>query len=311
MIDPLLRNAIIFANMLTLMSIGLTLTYMTTKVPNFAHGTLVTVGIYVSMTAGQIFNLTPYLALPFSFVLGGFTAVVIYLLVLRPQMKRGASIVGLMVATLAIDVFFIGVLNIYADSVQRISKVVTRYFILRRFDFTFADQPGIFFVLPSLVVCSVVLLHILLTRTKFGIAMRAVVEDASLAGVLGINVNKVYLVSWFIAGGLASLAGALLPLWLQGSTDTGTRMIVSIFSASILGGLLNIYGAVLGGLLVGLVEVLGTNLLAQIFGVWIIPYRPALPLAIMVVTLLVAPMGLASIRRSELRAVKRRGRSWL
>ncbi|MEM3652207.1 MAG: branched-chain amino acid ABC transporter permease, partial [Nitrososphaerales archaeon] len=284
MIDPLLRNAIIFANMLTLMSIGLTLTYMTTKVPNFAHGTLVTVGIYVSMTAGQIFNLTPYLALPFSFVLGGFTAVVIYLLVLRPQMKRGASIVGLMVATLAIDVFFIGVLNIYADSVQRISKVVTRYFILRRFDFTFADQPGIFFVLPSLVVCSVVLLHILLTRTKFGIAMRAVVEDASLAGVLGINVNKVYLVSWFIAGGLASLAGALLPLWLQGSTDTGTRMIVSIFSASILGGLLNIYGAVLGGLLVGLVEVLGTNLLAQIFGVWIIPYRPALPLAIMVVT---------------------------
>ncbi|MEM3510947.1 MAG: branched-chain amino acid ABC transporter permease, partial [Nitrososphaerales archaeon] len=260
MIDPLLRNAIIFANMLTLMSIGLTLTYMTTKVPNFAHGTLVTVGIYVSMTAGQIFNLTPYLALPFSFVLGGFTAVVIYLLVLRPQMKRGASIVGLMVATLAIDVFFIGVLNIYADSVQRISKVVTRYFILRRFDFTFADQPGIFFVLPSLVVCSVVLLYILLTRTKFGIAMRAVVEDASLAGVLGINVNKVYLVSWFIAGGLASLAGALLPLWLQGSTDTGTRMIVSIFSASILGGLLNIYGAVLGGLLVGLVEVLGTNL---------------------------------------------------
>lgn len=292
------------------MSVGLTLTYMTTKVPNFAHGTLVTVGIYVSMTAGQLFNLTPYYMLPFAFVLGGFTAVLIYLLVLRPQMNRGASIVGLMVATLAIDVFFIGVLNIYADSVQRIFKVVTRYFILRRFDFTLAEQPGIFFVLPTLVACSVALLHILLTRTKFGIAMRAVVEDAALAGVLGINVNKVYLVSWFIAGGLASLAGALLPLWLQGSTDTGTRMIVSIFSASILGGLLNIYGAVLGGLLVGLAEVLGTNLLAQILGVWFIPYRPALPLAIMVITLLVAPMGLAGIGRPEVRALKRRIRIW-
>lgn len=311
MIDPLIRNAIIFANMLTLMSVGLTLTYMTTKVPNFAHGTLVTVGIYVSMTVGQIFNLTPYYALPFSFVLGGFTAAAIYLLVLRPQMNRGASLVALMVATLAVDVFFIGVLNIYADSVQRVFKVVTRYFILRRFDFTFADQPGIFFVLPSLVACSVVLLHILLTRTKFGVAMRAVVEDASLAGVLGINVNRVYLVSWFIAGGLASLAGCLLPLWLQGSTDTGTRMIVSIFSASILGGLLNIYGAVLGGLLVGLVEVLGTNALGQIVGVWFIPYRPALPLAIMVITLLVAPMGLAGVGWSEVRALRRRVRSWL
>ena len=311
MIDPLLRNAIIFANLLTLMSVGLTLTYMTTKVPNFAHGTLVTVGIYVAMTAGQIFDLTPYYALPFAFIIGGCTATLIYLLVLRPQMNRGASMVALMVATLAIDVFFIGVLNIYADSIQRVFKVVTRYFILRRFDFTFADQPGILFILPTIVVCSVVLLYILLTHTKFGVAMRAVVEDASLAGVLGINVNKVYVVSWFIAGGLAALAGCLLPLWLQGSTDTGTRMIVSIFSASILGGLLNIYGAILGGLIVGLVEVLGTNLLAQIVGVWFIPYRPALPLAIMVLTLLIAPMGLAGLTTLSVEGVSRRRKGWL
>ena len=310
MIDPLLRNAIIFANLLTLMSVGLTLTYMTTKVPNFAHGTLVTVGIYVAMTFGQLFDLTPYYALPFAFALGGCIAVLIYLLVLRPQMNRGASIVALMVATLAIDVFFIGVLNIYADTIQRVYKVVTRYFILRRFDFTFADQPGIFYILPTIVVCSVVLLYILLTRTKFGVAMRAVVEDASLASVLGINVNKVYLVSWFIAGGMASLAGCLLPLWLQGSTDTGARLIVSIFSASILGGLLNIYGAILGGLIVGLVEVLGTNLFAQIVGVWFIPYRPALPLLILVITLLIAPMGLAGLSEVGVRGVRRR-KGWL
>jgi len=310
LIDPLLRNAIIFANLLTLMSVGLTLTYMTTKVPNFAHGTLVTVGIYVAMTFGQLFNVTPYCALPLAFAIGGCTSILIYLLVLRPQMNRGASIVALMVATLAVDVFFIGVLNIYADSIQRVYKVVTRYFILRRFDFTLADQPGVFFILPAIVFCSVVLLYILLTRTKFGVAMRAVVEDASLAGVLGINVNKVYMVSWFIAGGLASLAGCLLPLWLQGSTDTGTRMIVSIFSASILGGLLNIYGAILGGLVVGLVEVLGTNLLAQAVGVWFIPYRPALPLIIMVITLLIAPMGLAGLTELGVRGARRR-KGWL
>lgn len=305
MIDPLLRNAIIFANLLTLMSIGLTLTYMTTKVPNFAHGTLVTVGIYVAMTCSQLFGLTPYYALPLAFVIGGCTATLIYLLVLRPLMNRGASVVALMVTTLAVDVFFIGVVNIYADSIQKIFKVITRYFILRRFDFTLFDQPGIFFILPTIVACSVVLLYILLTHTKFGIAMRAVVEDAALAGVLGINVKRVYMVSWFIAGGLASLAGCLLPLWLQCSTDTGSRMIVSIFSASILGGLLNIYGAILGGLIVGLVEVLGTNMLAQIVGVWFIPYRPALPLAIMVITLLIAPMGLTGLSTIGVKGVKK------
>jgi branched-chain amino acid transport system permease protein len=210
-----------------------------------------------------------------------------------------------MVTTLAVDVFFIGVVNIYADSIQKIFKVITRYFILRRFDFTLFDQPGIFFILPTIVACSVVLLYILLTHTKFGIAMRAVVEDAALAGVLGINVKRVYMVSWFIAGGLASLAGCLLPLWLQCSTDTGSRMIVSIFSASILGGLLNIYGAILGGLIVGLVEVLGTNMLAQIVGVWFIPYRPALPLAIMVITLLIAPMGLTGLSTIGVKGVKK------
>jgi len=309
LIDPLLRNAIIFANLLTLMSVGLTLTYMTTKVPNFAHGTLVTLGIYVAMTFSQLFDLTPYYALPLAFVIGGCTATLIYLLVLRPLMNRGASVVALMVTTLAVDVFFIGVVNIYADSIQKIFKVITRYFILRRFDFTLFDQPGIFFILPTIVVCSAVLLYILLTRTKFGIAMRAVVEDAALAGVLGINVNKVYMVSWFIAGGLASLAGCLLPLWLQCSTDTGSRMIVSIFSASILGGLLNIYGAILGGLIVGLVEVLGTNMLAQIVGVWFIPYRPALPLAIMVITLLIAPKGLTGLYTIGVKGVKK-GRRW-
>jgi branched-chain amino acid transport system permease protein len=77
-----------------------------------------------------------------------------------------------------------------------------------------------------------------------------------------------------------------------------------MFSASILGGLLNIYGAVVGGFLVGLVEVLGTTYLGQYVGLWMIPYRPSLPLVMMVIVLMVAPLGIGGVSRSRFRRGK-------
>ncbi len=122
--------------------------------------------------------------------------------------------------------------------------------------------------------------------------MRAAIEDSSLASVVGINVNFVYAVSWFSAGGLAGLSGALIPLRLQTSTNTGWILIVSIFAASIVGGLLNIYGAVLGGFLIGLAVKLGPYYLAPSIGTWIHRYEQLIPLIVMAGTLLVVPKGL-------------------
>ncbi|MDW8084395.1 MAG: branched-chain amino acid ABC transporter permease, partial [Candidatus Caldarchaeum sp.] len=138
-------------------------------------------------------------------------------------------------------------------------------------------------------------LYVLLNKTRFGIAMRAAIENAALAGVMGINVKNVYMFSWFLAGGLAGVAGSLMGLWFQGDPGFGSRMLVSIFSASIVGGLQNIYGAVIGGYLVGLAEILGTAQLASVFGVQILPYRPLIPLLAMIVTLLVVPKGLSAL----------------
>jgi branched-chain amino acid transport system permease protein len=295
MVDPLLSGALIFSSLLSLLSIGLTLTYMTTKVPNFAHASLAAVGAYVTLTTGELLGGSPYLFLPFAFVIGGLVGLVQYRIIFKPLIRRGVNIIGLMVATLAMEFIFLSILNIYADSLSKELKVRSRYFLLAIKDFEFAGIPGLLIVASILVVLTATTLYLFLTKTKFGIAIRAAIEDPALASVVGVNVNRVYAVSWLIAGALGVLSGALLPLWFPGNPDMGSRLIVSVFAASIIGGLGNVYGAVLGGFVIGFAELLGTNFLATQFGPWVIPYRPLIPLAAIVITLLLAPQGLLGV----------------
>ena len=218
-----------------------------------------------------------------------------YLLVFKPLIRRGVNIVGLMVATLALEFIFLSLMNIYADFLSREFMVRSRYFYLAITDFEIAGVPGLLIVASILVAVTATTLYLFLTKTKFGIAIRASIEDPSLASVVGVNVNFVYAASWLIAGVLGALSGALLPLWFPGNADMGSKLIVSVFAASIIGGLRNIYGAVIGGFIIGFAELLGTNWLATQFGPWIIPYRPLIPLVAIAVTLLLAPKGLFGV----------------
>jgi len=296
-IDPVLfSRAIIFSSLLTLLSIGLTLTYLTTKVPNFAHGTFAAVGAYITLTAVELWQGNPYHFLIVALAVGGLIGLAQYLIVFRPLMRRGATVVALMITTLAMEFILLAVLNIYADYLSRVFKVRSRYFFLTQYDVRIVGQRGLLLVAPTLVATTVVLLYLALTRTRFGVAMRAAIEDSSLASVVGVNVDLVYAVSWFIAGGLGTLSGALFPLWFPGNPDMGSRYIVSAFAASTVGGVYSIYGAVLGGYLIGLAEVLGTTYLASWVGSWVIPYRPLIPLIAIVVTLLLAPRGIVGVR---------------
>jgi len=295
MIEPIYLSAIIFSSLLTLLSIGLTLTYLTTKVPNFAHGTFAAVGAYITLTVVVLWKGNVYHYLFLAFIIGGIIALAQYVIVFRRLMRRGATIVGLMIATLAIELMLLAVLNIYADYLSTQFKIKSRYFLLRAADITIADQRGLLFVAPALAAGTVTLLYLALTRTKFGVAMRAAIEDSSLASTVGINVNLVYAISWFIAGGLAGLSGGLIPLHSLSNPDTGAVWIVSTFAASIVGGLFNIYGAVLGGYLIGLAEILGTDYIASWLGTWAIPYRPLIPLIAIAISLLLAPKGLTGV----------------
>ena len=306
----LLIDAIIFGNLLVLLSIGLTLTYITLKIPNFAHGDFATIGIYVAYYFLVFYKISPYLTLPIAFLVSGTIALLSYLLVFRPLNNRGISIVGLMVASIAIEVALRSTLHIYADSLTNVYKVISRGFIFRDFGIRISRTiyiPGLLIVSTALTFTLIITLYILLTKTKFGIAMRAAIENPDLAEVLGVDVNKVYAVSWFLAGGLAGLAGALVPFRMSANPEIGWMLLLRVFSSSILGGLSSIYGAMLGGYIVGFAEVIGIQLLSNPPFNLSTAYRPAIPFAILIATLLLMPEGLASKIKLEKIAAKIRG----
>ena len=299
-IDPIFSDAVIFASLLALLGLGLTLTYLTTRVPNFAHASFATIGVYVSLAAIHVWDTSPYLAIPVSFLLSGAAAVSLYTFVLKPLIRKKATQAILMISTLAFDLIIIAVINIVADYLSRSYHILSREFSLRSYDAQVSGMPLIVIAAPAAIAVLMVVLHLVLKRTKFGIAMRASTENEDLAGTVGINVKLVYGVAWMLGGGVAGVAGALMSLWFQGDPNLGPLLIPSVFAASIVGGFMSIYGAIAGGILVGLSEVLGTRFLAGEFGSWLIAYRPLIPLAFIGATLMIAPRGLAGVEWGRL-----------
>ena len=295
LIPAIWMNALIFASTLTLLSIGFTLTYLTAKVPNFAHGTYAGVGIYVSFTFSKILGFSPYVGYPVAFLVGGLVSVIIYMLVINVLTRMGGGAIVLTISTLAIQIFLGAMIQIYAYWLLLRYSTYTQVFMLKEFDFKIGGFPGIFVVSIGLTLTSVLLLHYMLTRTKIGVAMRATAEDPELASVLGININQVQIFSWFLTGGLACLAGAMIPMWFMSTPSTGAMMITSIMAGSLLGGFESVYGAVVGGFLVGLSEVMLTTWGQQVLGVWVGEYRPLIPMIFLVAVLLIEPEGLQGV----------------
>jgi len=284
-----------YSAFLSLMALGITLLYRTTKVANFAHASFVTVGAYVTYTLNITLSRNPYVGAPVAFVLVGAIALFLFYTVLEPLRRRNSSTVMLMIATLALDIIMFGVVNIHADYLTSAYAVPSRNVLLSGLDFRFMGQPGILFVALGTLATCLAALYILLNYTTLGIAMRASMENPHLAETVGINVSMMLAVSWFIGGGLAGLAGALIPIWTEISPNTGTLLLASMFCVSIVGGLEQIYGAVLGGLLLGLVDVVGTSVLASLVGPWVTLYEPVIPLIVLSATLIIAPKGLAGV----------------
>lgn len=296
MVPSFITDSIVYGSLFGLMAVGLTLTYLTTKVPNFAYGSFVTIGIYTSFSLYRLDNVNPYFSTLVAFPVGALSSVGMYLGILRVLARRGSSLVALMISTLALDIAFIGIFGIYTDYLYYHYLLIdTKSFYQLGGDFALFGIPGLAYVAPISLGLITVSLFILLTRTRFGIAMRASVENPSLARVVGIDVEETYVFAWALAGGFAALSGSFYTLWLPGSVDSGSKLIVEIFSASVLGGLASIYGAVLGGLIIGASEILVTNAGTQLFGSWVLVYQKGIPLVIMVITLLFLPQGLVSI----------------
>ncbi len=299
-----LEGAIIYSNLLVLLSIGLTITYITTAVPNFAQGSFAVFGSYIALTMLRLFGIHPYYSIPIALIFGGLLGVAVYLFILKPLIDREAEIVILMIATLALDLILLGFLGAYSDYLGGITKKAAKKFIFTPYDFNIGNISAIFIV--SIIVIAIILasLFLLLYKTKFGVALRASMENPALAEIMGVNVEYTRIFSWFLSGSLAAVAGCLLPFRQEIVPLTGSIIIVSIFAASIVGGLASIYGALIGGYIVGISESLVTYQLSTILGSGVLVYSKVVSLIVLVVMLILAPQGLTGVKWRKIKWLK-------
>ncbi len=295
----LLVKAIAYSSCIGIGAASITLIYNATRTFNFTHASLVAWGMYIVFALTHLVGYTPYHHLPFAALFCGLIGGATYLSVNRRLLKAKASPVTLMMSTLGVDLILFGFLNVFSDYLLRVYRLPAKYFIFETRDAILSLGPFLIrlvgIVAPAILVTVVVLLHFFLTKTKLGISMRAAIENPELLSLSGANPELTYALAWLIGGALAGLSGALLTMLVAGYTAAGMTMIAIFFAGAIVGGLYSIYGALLGGFLVGLGEYLGVSQIASLAGGWIYAYRPAIPLLVMAATLLIQPAGLAAL----------------
>jgi branched-chain amino acid transport system permease protein len=299
----LVSDGLVIGSVIALGAIGVTLTYALLRFANFAHGEMLTWGAYLALTfMGFALAMTDAKSMtpigPFSFgwpliaaALGSAlsvagVALVIDWLVFDRLRRRGAAIVlvmasfGVALAMRNILMFVYGAIpEYYTREIQIAMRLVPRD-VLGGVRIT-PDQMLVL-GLSAIVVAG---LHLFLTRTITGKAMRATAENADLARVAGIDTRRVIRLTWAIGGGLAALAGVMAGLTVQVRPFIGLDLLLPMFAAAILGGIGSVYGAVAGGLIVGLAESLSMPLVGA-------EYRAASAFAVLILILLLKPTGL-------------------
>lgn len=273
------------ASILALASVAVSLQVSVTNFFNFAFGDFMSLGAYVAWTADQA-GLNFFLSVLVGGVAVGVLGVIANFLIFRPFMRLGVRPVTLLIA--GIGLAFIvenALILIWTPSPRRFSLNLGSAVHIGPFLLTPGDL-----IMIGASAALLLLLHVALTYTKFGKAIRATSNNIQLAQSCGINSDRVISLTWFIAGLLTSIAG--VGLVLQESTlspTTGFNELFIIFGAVILGGIGRPYGAMLGALIVGvLTEVSGAYVNAA--------YKTSIAFGIVVLLLLFRPQGLIKAR---------------
>ncbi len=280
-ISQLIFNGLAIGSVIALGAVGLTLTLGILRLSNFGHGDLMTLGSYLTFLINRA-GLNIWLAMG----LGSLGTVLVMLvtefLMWKPMRDRQASSTTLIVMSIGLALFIRnGILLIWGGNNQRYDLPLMEAMELGNLRIA-SDR----LLVIGLTVVMIVALHLMLQRTKIGKAMRAVSDNVDLARVSGINVETVVLWTWLITGILTAYGGSLYGLIVGGlRPNMGWFMLMPMFASVILGGIGNPYGAVAGGLIIGVAQ--------EVSIIWLgTDYKLAVALVIMVLLLLVRPQGL-------------------
>ncbi len=283
----LAANGLVTGSVLAIAALGISLIYGILRLVNFAYGDIMTFGAFIAVLCNVTIGLEMIVA---AAVAMGATAVLCVALegvLWRPLRARRAGFMSLFLAS-------IGLALVLRQAIFLVAGPQTRSYDVDPFKVYVLGSVRLSesqVVAVVVAVATIVLVGLMLGATSLGRMMRAVADDQALAAVAGIDTSRVIVLTWIVSGLLAGLAGVLLAL-VQSSFDPnfGFSLLLPVFAAVVLGGIGSAYGALAGGLVLGLVTELSTW--SGFHGGVDPVYKPVVAFAVLIGVLLVRPQGL-------------------
>ncbi|MEP9387055.1 branched-chain amino acid ABC transporter permease [Mesorhizobium sp. KR9-304] len=270
---------LIIGSIYALGAVGVTLIFGILRFAHFPHGDMMTLGAFVALMltalapgVGDLVGLpTAFVLMPLAMIVTAFVAVWLDKAFYAPLRRANVKPVVIVMASIGVMLMMQGLIRLFAGTGTRQldtgSKDIYRLAVGGR-DIVLTEPQVLLFAFTAVAV---VALHLFLTRSRMGKAMRAMSDNPDLARVSGISTDSVVRTTWIIAGALAAAGGTLLALDVTLKPDLSFNIILPIFAAAIVGGIGQPYGAIAGGLLVGFTETLA------VFN-WSVLLRPLKPL---------------------------------
>lgn len=279
-----LINGISLGSVYAIIALGYTMVYGIAKMLNFAHGDVIMVGAYVVLICMTKAGITPILAVAVAVVACTVLGMLIERIAYKP-LRNAASPLAVLITAIGVSYLLQNLaLLIFGANAQSFPTAVSwKGLSLAGGSLNISGE-----TIVTIVVCVVIMvvLTMFIKRTKAGQAMRAVSEDKGAAQLMGINVNGTIALTFAIGSALAAIAGVLLCSAYPSLTPyTGAMPGIKAFVAAVFGGIGSIPGAFIGGILLGIIEILGKAYISS-------QMADAIVFAVLIIVLLVKPTGL-------------------
>ena len=273
-------NGLLLGGMYAAVGVGFSLVWGVMNTVNLSHGAMIMMGAYTTYWMSQYIGVNPLWFVPVAMLVTLFIGYLLQKYVINLTMKSGTNMT--LILSHGFNLFLVNAAYILWKGDYRSIQSPFSGQGLNLFGTTVPYSRLIVFAIAIIVA---ILLQLFLSRTKTGTAIRATAQNKDAAQLVGVNISRIYSITFAIGCGLAGVAGALMSTNFVVTPTFGDPFIGRAFAVAVLGGLGTVSGAVLGGLVLGLAETLG----ALAFGP---SFQNAIAFAILVLVLVIRPQGL-------------------
>jgi branched-chain amino acid transport system permease protein len=288
-----------------LIALGYTMVYGILFMINFAHGEIFMIGAYLGwwvftlLLQAKVGGLHPAWVLPLMLVHAmagaGILGVCLERFAYRPLYLRGATRLGPLISAVGASIFLQNAVMLTQGARMKVYMTNLLFPWTWRIQLAGVSISALVLVMTAVAILMMWGLHLLVQRTTLGRSIRAVAEDREMAAIMGVNVRRVIAVTFFLGSALGGAGGVLVGLYYtQIDFFMGYSAGLKAFTAAVLGGIGNIHGAMLGGIVLGLVESLAVTFINP-------AYKDVVAFAILILTLVFRPSGILgeSVPESE------------